>query len=85
MAREIKIEGFEVFLIPENEWRAKMILDSKTGSKKPERTEYFNARITFPIENYNSSTPEEIKKETFLKLREAFIEITEWLKKQDEK
>jgi hypothetical protein len=88
MARETKIpDEFKVFLIPkdenfENEWRAKIKLDSKTRTKKPERTEYFNASISFPIESYNSSTPEEIKKEALVKFREAFIEITEWLKEQ---
>lgn len=82
MERETIIDGFKVFLIPKNEWRAKIELDSKTRMKEPEKKEYFNARITFPIESYNSSTPEEIKKEALVKFRETFIEITEWLKEQ---
>ena len=79
MARETEIEGFEILLIPENEWRARLRINSRVREKDDE---YFNARIGLLIENYNTTPPEEIKKEIFIKLRDAFIEITEWLKKQ---
>jgi hypothetical protein len=79
MAREIEIEGFEILLIPKNEWRARLRINSRVREKDDE---YFNARIGLLIENYNTTPPEEIKKEIFIKLRDAFIEITEWLKKQ---
>ncbi len=79
MARETEIEGFEILLIPENEWRARLRISSRVKEKDDE---YFNASIGLLIENYNTTPPEEIKKEIFIKLRDAFIEITEWLKKE---
>ena len=79
MARETEIEGFEILLIPRNEWRARLLIKSRVKEKDDE---YFNAGINFLIENHNTTPPEEIKKENFIKLRDAFIEITEWLKKQ---
>lgn len=75
MSRKNEIKDFEIFLL-DSEWRARMSIFSTI-----EHNENFNADINLPIENYNT-TPEEIKKEIFDKLRKAFIEITDWLKKQ---
>lgn len=79
MARETEIEGFEILLIPRNEWRARLRIKSRVKEKDDED---FNAGINLLIENHNTTPPEEIKKEIIIKLRDAFIEITEWLKKQ---
>jgi len=80
MARETEIEGFKILLIPRNEWRASLRIKSRVKEKDDE---YFNAGVNLLIENHNTTPPEEIKKEIFIKLRDTFIEITEWLKKQN--
>ena len=83
MARETKIERFEVSFMNGMEWRAKIDLFSKVRIGEDSKThENFRAFLNLPNENYNSATPEEIKKEALVKFREAFIEITEWLKEQ---
>ena len=79
MARKTEVENFEILLLPENEWRARLRINSRVKEKDDE---YFNASVGSLIENYNTTPPEEIRKEIFIKLRDAFIEITEWLKKQ---
>ena len=79
MARETEIEGFEILLIPRNEWRARLRIKSRVKEKDDE---CFNASINLLIENHNTTPPKEVKKEIFIKLRDAFIEFTECLKKQ---
>lgn len=76
MAREIEIRYTDI-LSDERGWRGRMMLISRIE----ETDENFSADINLPLENYNT-TPDEIKKEVFEKLKKAFIEITKWLRTQ---
>ena len=84
MARKTYLNVFNVFLMPENEWRAEMEVFSKfRKAENSKDDENFRGYINLPIKSGDTS-PAEIKKETLIKLRDTFIEVIEWLKKQTE-